>query len=104
MRGRDRALSNAGHRDQRGHDRSQFLAEYRPGHRLGVAAGLCHQCFLLTVPGQDRALRREHGLVFASAIGTPLDPIARREFRKITEVAGLGLDGRRGTCATPPSV
>lgn len=37
------------------------------------------------------ALWQEHGLVFASAIGTPLDAAnVRREFRKITEAAGLG--------------
>jgi len=36
-------------------------------------------------------LWQDHGLVFASAIGTPLDAAnVRREFRKITEVAGLG--------------
>ncbi len=34
---------------------------------------------------------RDHGLVFASAIGSPLDAAnVRREFRKITESAGLG--------------
>jgi integrase len=34
---------------------------------------------------------RDHGLVFASAIGTPLDAAnVRREFRKITESGGLG--------------
>jgi integrase len=37
------------------------------------------------------ALWHDHGLVFASAIGTPLDAAnVRREFRKITEAAGLG--------------
>lgn len=37
------------------------------------------------------ALWQDHGLVFASAIGTPLDAAnVRREFRKITEEAGLG--------------
>ena len=37
------------------------------------------------------ALWQDHGLVFASAIGTPLDAAnVRREFRKITESAGLG--------------
>jgi integrase len=36
-------------------------------------------------------LWEDHGLVFASAIGTPLDAAnVRREFRKITEAAGLG--------------
>ena len=50
------------------------------------------------------ALWQDHGLVFASAIGTPLDAAnVRREFRKITEAAGLGLTGRRGTCAIPSS-
>jgi integrase len=37
------------------------------------------------------ALWQDHGLVFASALGTPLDAAnVRREFRKITEAAGLG--------------
>ena len=37
------------------------------------------------------ALWEDHGLVFASAIGTPLDAAnVRREFRKVTEAAGLG--------------
>lgn len=37
------------------------------------------------------ALWQDHGLVFASAIGTPLDAAnVRREFRKITEAVGLG--------------
>jgi integrase len=36
-------------------------------------------------------LWQDHGLVFASAIGTPLDAAnVRREFRNITEAAGLG--------------
>jgi integrase len=36
-------------------------------------------------------LWQDHGLVFATAIGTPLDAAnVRREFRKITDVAGLG--------------
>ena len=37
------------------------------------------------------ALWQDHDLIFASAIGTPLDAAnVRREFRKITEAAGLG--------------
>jgi len=45
---------------------------------------------------QDRlaagALWQDHDLVFASAIGTPLDAAnVRREFRKVTEAAGLGV-------------
>jgi integrase len=37
------------------------------------------------------ALWQDHGLVFTSAIGTPLDASnVRREFRKITRAAGLG--------------
>jgi len=37
------------------------------------------------------SLWQDHGLVFASAVGTPLDAAnVRREFRKITEAAGLG--------------
>jgi integrase len=37
------------------------------------------------------ALWQDHGLVFASAIGTPLDGAnVRREFRKITQAAGIG--------------
>jgi integrase len=40
---------------------------------------------------QAGALWQDHGLVFASAIGTPLDAAnVRREFRKITQLAGLG--------------
>jgi integrase len=42
---------------------------------------------------EARELHWDHvGLVFASAIGTPLDAAnVRREFRQITEAAGLGL-------------
>jgi site-specific recombinase XerC len=39
------------------------------------------------------ALWQDHGLVFASSVGTPLDRHnVLREFRKITETAGLGTD------------
>ena len=39
------------------------------------------------------ALWRAHGLVFASAMGTQLDRYnVRREFRRITQAAGLGSD------------
>ena len=39
------------------------------------------------------ALWQDHGLVFASSLGTPLDRHnVLREFRKITETAGLGTD------------
>ena len=39
------------------------------------------------------ALWKDHGLVFASAIGTQLDRYhVRREFRKVTQAAGLGND------------
>jgi integrase len=39
------------------------------------------------------ALWQDHDLVFASAVGTPLDHAnVRREFRKITQAAGLGTD------------
>jgi len=39
------------------------------------------------------ALWQDHDLVFASAIGAPLDRhTVRREFRKITKAAGLGTD------------
>jgi integrase len=39
------------------------------------------------------SLWQDHGLVFASAVGTPLDAAnVRREFRKITEAARLGAD------------
>ena len=39
------------------------------------------------------SLWQDHGLVFASSIGTPLDRRnVLREFRKITEAAGLGTD------------
>jgi len=38
-------------------------------------------------------LWEDHGLVFASAIGTPLDRHnVLREFRRITQAAGLGTD------------
>ncbi len=38
-------------------------------------------------------LWQDHGLVFASSIGTPLDRhTVLREFRKITQAAGLGTD------------
>ena len=38
------------------------------------------------------SLCQDHGLVFASASGTPLDAAnVRHEFRKITEAAGLGV-------------
>jgi integrase len=41
------------------------------------------------------ALWEDHGLVFASAVGTPLDAAnVRREFRRITGIASLG-----GACA-----
>jgi integrase len=37
------------------------------------------------------ALWQDHDLVFASAVGTPLDRHnVRREFRKVTQAAGLG--------------
>jgi integrase len=45
-------------------------------------------------------LRKDHDLVFASAVGTPMDDHnVRRQFRVITEAAGLGADstGRRNT-------
>ena len=39
------------------------------------------------------ALWQDHGLVFASAIGAPLDRHSvLRDFRKITAAAGLGTD------------
>ena len=35
----------------------------------------------------------DHGLVFASAVGTPLDPShVRRAFRKVSEAAGIGTN------------
>jgi integrase len=38
-------------------------------------------------------LWQDHGLVFASSVGTPMDHHnVRREFRKITEAAGLGTE------------
>ncbi len=40
-----------------------------------------------------RALWQDHGLVFASAVGTPLDAHnVRRSFRAITKAAGIGQD------------
>lgn len=39
------------------------------------------------------ALWQDHGLVFASAVGTPLDPShVRRAFRKVCESAGIGTN------------
>src|SRR5437773_4473771 len=39
------------------------------------------------------ALWQDHGLVFASAVGTPLDPShVRRTFRKVCETAGIGVN------------
>jgi integrase len=39
------------------------------------------------------ALWQDHGLVFASAVGTPLDPShVRRAFRKVCETAGIGTN------------
>jgi integrase len=38
-------------------------------------------------------LWQDHGLVFASSVGTPMDHHnVRREFRKVTEAAGLGTE------------
>lgn len=40
---------------------------------------------------QAGALWQDHGLVFASAVGTPLDPShVRRTFRKVCGAAGIG--------------
>jgi integrase len=39
------------------------------------------------------ALWQDHGLVFASAVGTPLDPShVRRAFRKVCDTAGIGTN------------
>ena len=39
------------------------------------------------------ALWQDHGLVFASAVGTPLDPShVRRAFRKVCDTAGIGMN------------
>jgi integrase len=39
------------------------------------------------------ALWQDHGLVFASAVGTPLDPShVRRAFRKVCAAAGIGTN------------
>jgi integrase len=39
------------------------------------------------------ALWQDHGLVFASAVGTPLDPShVRRAFRKVCKTAGIGIN------------
>jgi integrase len=39
------------------------------------------------------ALWQDHGLVFPSAVGTPLDPShVRRAFRKVCETAGIGAN------------
>jgi hypothetical protein len=44
-------------------------------------------------------LWKDNDLVFASAVGTPQDDHnVRRQFRVITEAAGLGRHGCRGSC------
>jgi len=59
---------------------------------VGVAAALTtHKA----KHAEDRllagALWQDHGLVFASAVGTPLDPShVRRTFRKVCVAAGIG--------------
>jgi site-specific recombinase XerD len=59
------------------------LGSRRPGRRSGCNA----------TRAAIGAVWQDHGLVFASAIGTPLDAAnVRREFRKITETAGLGTE------------
>jgi hypothetical protein len=48
------------------------------------------------------ALWQDHGLVFASAIGTALDAAnVRREFRKVTKAAGAYIRLRAGAEAAP---
>jgi integrase len=48
------------------------------------------------------ALWQDRGLVFTSTIGTPLDAAnVRREFRKITQAAGLGTGWTPRDCGTP---
>jgi integrase len=48
------------------------------------------------------AVWQDHGLVFASTVGTPLDVAnVRREFRRIIGLLASALDGRRRTCAIP---
>ena len=43
----------------------------------------------------------DHGLVFASAVGTPLDPShVRRAFRKVYETAGIGTNWSPRNCGT----
>lgn len=50
-------------------------------------------------------LWQDHGLVFASAVGTPLDTHnARRSFRVITKTVGWAGSGRRENSGTPSSV
>ena len=61
--------------------------------RLAVQALREHRARLAEERLLAGELWQDHGLVFASAIGTPLDRHnVRREFRKITKAAGLGTD------------
>jgi hypothetical protein len=47
------------------------------------------------------ALRQDHGLVFTSTIGTPLDASnVRREFQKITQAAGQDVEPAEGSDGT----
>jgi site-specific recombinase XerD len=73
----------------------------QPGRPCGETAATCLAVQALRehhkLQAADRlkagALWQDHGLVFASSIGTPLDRHnVLREFRKITEAAGLGTD------------
>ena len=49
------------------------------------------------------SLWQDHGLVFASAVGTPLDAAnVRREFRQITEAAGLRRSPAWPATTAPP--
>ena len=58
-----------------------------------VASLRDHRTQQATARLQAGPVWQDHGLVFASAVGTPLDaPKARRSFRAITKTAGVGVD------------
>jgi integrase len=64
---------------------------FRVARRTDVGMVFVNNYFRGVIETLRGALWQGHGLVFASAIGTPLDAAnVRREFREITEAAGLG--------------
>ena len=66
----------------------QRVAGSNPAWRASLNAFLA---LYSPCPEAKQALRKNHGLVFASAAGTPMDDHnVGRQFRVITEAAGLG--------------